>query len=423
VGHQRDPAMSGPRGPAMSGRQDATGIGPRNPAPSGLREPLLRLDISKKLKNFALEIRLQVEEEILVLFGPSGAGKTSTLRAVAGLLTPDSGEILYDGQVFFRRHRAGSAVDLPPRRRGIGYLFQEYALFPHLDAVGNVAYGLGRGAEARQTALGLLERMRLQHLADRYPAEMSGGQQQRVALARAVARRPRILLLDEPFSALDMTLRERLRRDIRALQQELHLVVLCVTHNLEDAVALGDRLAVIQDGEVKQVGLVEDVFNRPSSLQAAEAVGVRNLFRARVTSAGADHVRLDWDGLALMAPAQPAAPGTLVPVYVRPEDIKILYPDRPLGPSLAVNQMDALVQTVSVNGGVRTLRLSLSNGHEVEVRGPAYVYEELDLKPGLRVQLSFREEGILVLHEPGETEAAEERVPAAGRATGGRAPA
>lgn len=363
-------------------------------------EPALQIDIERRLEAFNLKVRLDVAREIMVLFGPSGAGKTLTLKAISGLATPDAGEIVFDGQTFFRRHRQGAAANLPARKRKVGYVFQEYALFPHLTAAENVAFPLWRRPDARQRAYGLLERMRLQHLAERYPGEMSGGQQQRVALARALAAGPQILLLDEPFSALDTSLRERLRRDIRALQQELGLVVLCVTHNLEDAFAVGDRLAVLRDGEVKQVGRVEDVFNRPSSLHAAEAVGVRNLFHARVTSAGLDHVRLDWEGLALIAPAQPAAPGSQVAVYVRPEDVKILYPDRPVTGSLRSNQVEGVVVTAQVTASTRSLRVGLSNGHEVEVRGPSYVYEELELRPGSPVRLSFREEGVLILQEP-----------------------
>jgi molybdate transport system ATP-binding protein len=360
----------------------------------------LKLDIEKELPAFRLRVRLEVAEEVLVLFGPSGAGKSMTLQSIAGLITPDSGEITLDGTVFFRRQRSGPNVTLPPRRRGVGYLFQDYALFPHLTALGNVAFGLGRGKQARSQADEFLQRMRLSHLADRYPEQMSGGQQQRVALARALACRPRILLLDEPFSALDAPLRDRLRADIRRFQREEGLVVLCVTHNLEDAFALGDRLAVMRDGEVEQVGLVEEVFGRPSNLHAAEVLGVRNVFRARVAAASAVGLRLDWDGFRLSAPPQRASAGDVVSVYVRPEDIKILYPDRPVAARLAANQTAGTVVSARVVGGSRRLLVDLENGHEVEVSGPSYVYEALDLRPGTKVRVAMRETGIVLLHEP-----------------------
>jgi molybdate transport system ATP-binding protein len=223
-----------------------------------------------------------------------------------------------------------------------------------------------------------------------------------VALARALARRPRLLLLDEPFSALDPGLRDRLRSDLRRIQKEHGLVVVCVTHNLEDAFAVGDRLAVVQEGEIAEVGRVEEVFRRPKSIHAAEVLGVRNLFHARVLEAEANHLALDWDGLVLTVPAQPASPGEVLPVYVAPQDIKLLYPDRPLSRGLVANQIRAEVAVTEVRSGTRTIRLELENGHEVEVRGPAYVYEELDLRPGSWVRISMREESIVVLREIAE---------------------
>jgi molybdate transport system ATP-binding protein len=360
----------------------------------------LRIDIEKELPAFRLRVQLVVGQEVLVLFGPSGAGKSMTLQAIAGLVTPDSGEIMLDDIVFFRRQRPGSPnTFLPTRRRRVGYLFQQYALFPHLTALDNVAYAMGRNREARRRAAELLQTMRLVHLSDRYPEQMSGGQQQRVALARALASEPRILLLDEPFSALDASLRDRLRTDIRRVQCEAGLVVICVTHNLEDAFALGDRLAVMRDGEVEQVGLVEEVFSRPSNLQAAEVLGVRNVFHAGVIQATSLRVLLDWDGLTITAPPQPASPGQVVPVYVRPEDVKILYPERPLSEGLAANQAAGIVVAVRVAGGIRSLLVDLENGHQVEIRGPTYVYEGLDLRPGREVRVALREAGVSLLHE------------------------
>ncbi|HHH40487.1 MAG TPA: ATP-binding cassette domain-containing protein, partial [Chloroflexi bacterium] len=164
-------------------------------------------DIEKQLEHFRLALRLEVGTEVLVLFGPSGAGKTTVLNAIAGLVTPDAGEITLDGRPFFRRHRPGPAVNLPARKRRIGYVFQQYALFPHLTALENVAYPLRRRRDGPQQAMALLKKMGIAHLAHRYPHEMSGGQQQRVAIARALAADPQVLLLDEPFSALDAALR------------------------------------------------------------------------------------------------------------------------------------------------------------------------------------------------------------------------
>src|SRR4051794_23471607 len=168
-----------------------------------MEAPSLKIDVEKQLATFNLRVQMEVGAEILVLFGPSGAGKTQTLNAVAGLTTPDSGEITLGGDAFFRSGQNGSAFNLPPRKRRVGYVFQQYALFPHLTAVENVAYALWRRPGARARAEALLERMHLAGMSQRYPHELSGGQQQRVAIARALAMKPRVLLLDEPFSALD----------------------------------------------------------------------------------------------------------------------------------------------------------------------------------------------------------------------------
>ncbi len=360
----------------------------------------LYVDIEKRLDPFRLQVKLDVGSEILVLFGPSGAGKTMTLQSIAGLVAPDAGEILLDGRALYRRHQPGSAANLPARKRRVGYVFQDYALFPHLSALENVAYPLWRKPGADERALALLRRMRIEHLADRCPREMSGGQQQRIAIARALASEPDILLLDEPFAALDAALRERLQRALRDVQRELGLVVLCVTHNLEDAFAIGDRLAVVHEGQVTQVGKVDEVFRRPADIRAAESVGLRNAFRARVQRATADGVGLDWDGLTLEAPPQHAVPGEDVAMYIRPEDIKLLYGDRAIGESLRHNQVEAVVTGRHVVAGFTSLFVKISNGHELEVRFPVYTYGGLALEVGTRVRLSLRREGLVLLPPP-----------------------
>src|ERR1044072_2310125 len=217
----------------------------------------LKVNIEKRLATFKLFVQLEVGAEILVLFGPSGAGKTQTLNAIAGLMTPDAGEITLDGTVFFR---SSGAINLPARKRHVGYVFQQYALFPHRSALENVAYALWRQPHARERAEALLERMHLAELAHRYPHELSGGQQQRVAIARALAMEPRVLLLDEPFSALDSEIRKRLHDDLLRLQAEAQLIVIYVTHNHEDAFTVGHRMAVVRNGTVERTGAPRDIY-------------------------------------------------------------------------------------------------------------------------------------------------------------------
>jgi molybdate transport system ATP-binding protein len=360
----------------------------------------LRIDIARRLHALQLEVRLEAGEEILVLFGPSGAGKTSTLNAVAGLLTPDSGEILLGEEVLFRRGSAG-AVNMPARRRGIGYVFQHYALFPHLTALDNVGFGLQHGARAR--AAELLRSLGLAHLSDRFPHELSGGQQQRIALARALAPQPRLLLLDEPFSALDAAVRESLQKELRRIQAERGLIVLYVTHRLEDAFAVGHRLAVLNEGRVEQVGTIEEVARLPSSRQVARIMGLRNLFQARVCASSAEGLVLNWGGLRLEAPPQSLQPGSTVTGYIRPEEVKVLYPGRPLGSAVRRNLLDARVLERRPTAHLHHLLCILPNAGELEVAFPPRLYSSLPLTPGSTVRLSVRPEGVVILREHAQT--------------------
>jgi molybdate transport system ATP-binding protein len=228
-----------------------------------MKVPRLKVNIEKRLDTFNLSVQIEVGAEILVLFGPSGAGKTQTLNAIAGLMTPDAGEITLDGTIFFRslgKPSKNGALNLPARKRRVGYVFQQYALFPHLSALENVSYSLWRQPDARQRAEALLDRMRLAQLAHRYPHELSGGQQQRVAIARALAMEPHVLLMDEPFSALDSEIRGQLHQDLMKLQAEAELIVIYVTHNLEDAFTVGHRLAVLRNGIVERIGTPREVY-------------------------------------------------------------------------------------------------------------------------------------------------------------------
>jgi molybdate transport system ATP-binding protein len=218
---------------------------------------------------------------VTVLFGPSGSGKTTVLRCLAGLERPDQGLIRCGPDVWFD---AGRRLELPPWRRDIGYLSQDYALFPHLTVEQNIGYGLGRSAafERGQRVQELLLLLGLGGLEQRFPHQLSGGQQQRVALARAVARRPRLLLLDEPLSALDAPTREQLRRELRRWLSPLGVPVLVVTHDRTETLALGDFVVVMDQGRVCQHGPVEEVFSRPASLEVARIVGVETVVAGEV---------------------------------------------------------------------------------------------------------------------------------------------
>lgn len=360
----------------------------------------LHVDIEKKLDAFNLRIQIDVGAEILVLFGPSGSGKTQTLNAIAGLMEPDIGEITLDGTTFFNRGRMRQVINLPARKRRVGYVFQHYALFPHLTALENVAYPLWRQRGANERARDLLEQMHLTHLAQRFPHELSGGQQQRVAIARALAAEPQMLLLDEPFSALDSGIRERLHEDLRAVQAHSHLIVIYVTHSLDDAFAVGRRLAVVREGQIEQVGSLETVFQHPSNSAVLNILGIPNTFSARVVAATSARLILDWDGLQLEALPQPIEVGSVVTAYIRSEDIKILYPDRPLMHSVQYNHVIGKIVSKRPGRSSQTLRVMLTNGHEVEMAFSAHTYAPLMLLPGEDINLSLRKEGVMVLCPP-----------------------
>jgi molybdate transport system ATP-binding protein len=236
--------------------------------------------------------------------GPSGAGKSTLLRCVAGLHRPEEGEVRCAGVAWLDTSRG---IALPPHRRAVGLVFQDYALFPHMTALGNVAAALGhlpRGQRAGR-ARALLAQVHLAGLEDRRPAELSGGQQQRVAVARALARDPAVLLLDEPFSAVDRATRRRLQAELAALRQSLSIPVLLVTHDLEEAALLADRMVLMHRGRGLQEGRPAELMARPDSAEVARLLDLRNLFRARVAAQAQDRTVLEWSGLLLEAAPAP----------------------------------------------------------------------------------------------------------------------
>jgi molybdate transport system ATP-binding protein len=367
---------------------------------------MLEVDIEKQLDDFTLRVAFGVEREVLVLFGPSGAGKSMTLNCIAGLARPDRGLIRLGGRVLFESD-GHQRREVPLHQRRIGYVFQSYALFPHMTVAQNLAYGVRqrRGLEARVGAM--LDRLHLTGLADRYPHQLSGGQQQRVALGRALMIEPKLLLLDEPFAALDGAVRESLQADVASLGCELGLAVVYITHNLMDAFALGDRLAVIQAGRLQQVGPIQEVFHHPNSRTVAEITGVRNLLEGEVQSASAEGTVIAWEGHTILAPPSPRAPGERVTFYIRPEDVKLLYPDRRLASAVQHNRFTGRVLRATPAGAWVTVRLMVEGGRlggdeavELESRLPMRAYHTLGLEVGAAVAFSLRHDSIMLL--PGE---------------------
>lgn len=264
-------------------------------------------NVIKKFGQFTAipDLSLTIEPgELVTLLGPSGCGKTTTLRMLAGLESPSAGAILIGGQDVTR---------LPADRRDVSMVFQSYALFPHMSVAQNVAYGLESGgmkpAEARERAAAGLAQVGLEGLGGRLPAELSGGQQQRVAVARALVLEPQVLLLDEPLSNLDARLRRRVRTEIRELQQRLGFTAVYVTHDQEEALAVSDRIVVMKDGIVAQVGTPRELYEAPASEFIADFIGEANVVEGRVLSVSGDIAQVDVGGVTLGLPARGVSEG------------------------------------------------------------------------------------------------------------------
>ena len=335
--------------------------------------------------------------EMLALVGPSGSGKTTVLRAIAGLLRIGAGEIHSNGECWFDAQRG---IHIETRRRRVGYVFQNYALFPHLSALHNVMEAmLDRPAAERESrARDVLARVRLAGLEDRVPAALSGGQQQRVAVARALAREPKVLLLDEPFSAVDRATRQRLYRELAELKRDLAMPVILVTHDLDEALMLADRLCVLHQGRTLQSGEPYAVMTRPESVEVAQLVGLRNVFRAGVLGhdEGRGMTTIEWRGHRLEARLQQAfAPGTQVTWAIPQGHIVLHRRDRPSrgerenpvsGPVIeCVSLGENVALTVAVNGPDRPpLFLNI----------PAHVARRNDIAAGVEIGLSLLADGI-----------------------------
>ncbi|MFI1074651.1 ABC transporter ATP-binding protein [Streptomyces puniciscabiei] len=310
--------------------------------------------------------------EFLALLGPSGCGKTTALRMLAGFEHPDSGAVLVDGE---------DVTHVPAHRRDAGMVFQSYSLFPHLNAVDNVAFGLRmrgvRTAERRARAAELLELVGLADKGERYPHQLSGGQQQRIALARALALRPRVLLLDEPLSALDAKVRLTLREEIRRLQQELGITTLFVTHDQEEALSVADRVAVMRAGRLEQCAEPAELYRRPATAFVAEFVGTMSRIPGELKD-GTVEV------LGQRLPADGEVPDGAVDVLVRPEAVQV-RPDE---------QGSARIVATAFLGAVVRVTVRLADGTEAKADLPAH--EATGLGAGTPVGVSLPERPVLV---------------------------
>ncbi|MDQ8037687.1 MAG: sulfate ABC transporter ATP-binding protein [Pedobacter sp.] len=352
-------------------------------------------NINKRFGNFVAvdNVNLNVETgELVALLGPSGCGKTTLLRIIAGLETADSGSILFHGEDTTQQH---------VRERQVGFVFQHYALFRHMTVFENVAFGLRvrprkerpSEAEIRKKVKTLLELVQLDWLADRYPSQLSGGQRQRIALARALAVEPKLLLLDEPFGALDAKVRKDLRRWLRQLHDEIHVTSVFVTHDQEEALEVADRIVVLNKGRIEQVGTPDEVYQSPASPFVYGFLGNVNLFHGRVDGGFAD-----LGGLKLPAGDHAGAEGSKAVAYVRPHDIEVsreALGEALQGEVLEVRRLGGLVRLVLRHGQEQV---------EVELSRERYLEEAVDVGE----PVWFRPRQAKVFLAPKEAAAAED---------------
>ena len=312
--------------------------------------------------------------EFVALLGPSGCGKTTVLRALSGLEQVNGGSILIDGV---------DVVDVPVNKRDIGMVFQSYSLFPHLTSIENVEFGLRMrkvpSSDRLSRAAEALELVGLGSLAGRYAHQLSGGQQQRIALARALVTRPRVLLLDEPLSALDAKVRVQLRDEIRRIQTDLGITTLFVTHDQEEALAVADRVAVMRDGNIEQVGTPEELYTTPATPFVAAFVGLSNRIPATLSSGS---VTLFGETLSVLG--SPPASGPVL-AFVRPEDLLLVDTD-------TEGSIPALVVATSFLGSLRRTQLRLADGTLVSVQHDVSEHPH----PGEEVSLRLRGNAVSV---------------------------
>ncbi|GKS57951.1 sulfate ABC transporter ATP-binding protein [Nitrospira sp.] len=348
----------------------------------------ITLDFRKSFRErLTIDARLQVSltpPSVLILFGPSGSGKTTVLRCVAGLERPDEGNIGFDGESWFDAKRG---LLVPPQKRGLGFMSQDYSLFPHCSVARNLEFGLG-DVTKRERGIRVADTLKLLHiedLADRRPSELSGGQQQRVALARAIVRHPRLLLLDEPLSALDGPMRARVCVELRNLLHKLAIPAIVVTHDWAEALALGDHMAVMSHGRFVQQGSPQSVFSHPVDQEVARVVGVETVLPGQIIGEADGLVTVEVQGQRLTAIATEQR-GPDVFVCIRAEDVMLELAGQ--GPTSARNHVIGTVAHLQSVGALA--RVQIDCGFLLTALITRSALLELGLKPGMSVQAAIK---------------------------------
>ncbi len=372
----------------------------------------VRLDhVTKRFADFTAvdDLSLEIEQgEFFSLLGPSGCGKTTTLRMIGGFEEVTSGTVYLGDQ---------DVTNLPPFKRDTNTVFQNYALFPHLSVFENVAFGLRRrkvpNGEIRGQVAALLKLVELPGYEERKPTQLSGGQQQRVALARALINHPRVLLLDEPLGALDLKLRKQMQVELKGIQSEIGITFIFVTHDQEEAMTMSDRIAVMRQGKIEQLGAPEELYERPQTEFVAGFLGVSNLLDAEVTGRSEPFADLRLaDGTMLRAPSAGVNGGAHVRIGVRPEKLRVLpmADGHTEAASADTNAIEGVVFDASYIGVSTQYIIETKDGHKltvyaqnIETSGAGEV-----LGDGQRVRLTWKPQHTFVIRDPAQHAAADQ---------------
>jgi len=339
------------------------------------------------------------EKEFHCLLGPTGCGKTLILESIMGLRKPTKSEIWIGGR---------EVQNLPPEKREISYVPQDLALFPHLRVKENILYGikarnLGEQLYGEHFQL-LIQVMKVEHLLERYPANLSGGEKKRVALLRALVPKPKLLLLDEPLSGLDPSIKAEIQELLKTLHSAFHPTILCVTHDFEEAYFLSDRITIFLDGSVEQVGTKDDIFLRPRSKSVAQFLGARNLYRAKLLKE--DRILQRWtfevNGFRFSVPMKSnpglLEPGKEVDLYIRPEEVMIIREGKPVKESLKQNILPGKIVDIADRRRYHLVSVQTAEGEvQIEISIPNYAFRNLDLSVGKTIRVALREESFWIM--------------------------
>jgi len=364
----------------------------------------LSFHLKKHFHSFSIDIGFSTEENMSVLFGPSGAGKSLLLNLLSGIVKPDQGFVRIEEREVFNSE---TGINVPIRDRHIGYLFQDYALFPHMTVFENIAYGINHlpKNKIKTKVEELLDLMRLGGLEHRFPKELSGGQKQRAALARTLAAEPRILLLDEPFSALDYQVREKLRADLLMIHQRYPITTLFVTHDLEETFVMGENIAIINNGRLEQFGAREEVFYKPKTKNVAKFLGARNIFTGRVVSLVGTTAVIENPEIgevkALIHPEEvELSLGQKITFGIRPEEIMVIRPDKPIDKKVQDNILDGEILTTLGKGASHTVYFKVKDRDAtLKIEIPNFAYRKLKLHKGKIITISLKKESVWIISE------------------------